>query len=47
MSSREHGIGSFSQSCSTCVGRLHSIKGDSPKVVPYINYVDIIFYIPL
>jgi len=43
----EHEKDSFSQSCSTFIRQLHSDKGVSPKVVPYVNYINIIFYIPL
>jgi len=43
----EYGKDSFSQSCSTFTRQLHSDKGVSPKVVPYVNYINIIFYIPL
>jgi len=42
-SGKEHGIGSFSQSCSICIRQLHSYKGVSPKVVPYVNHINIIF----
>jgi len=43
----EHEEDSYSHSCSTFIRQLHSVKGVSPKVVSYVNYIDIIIYIPL